>query len=1058
MLKETLLVDDIFQIDNILHIADVHIRNYKRHDEYRSVFQKLYDVCRDKVAENKNTIIYLAGDIVHSKTDMTPELIDLVTEFLDTLSRIAPTVLIAGNHDCNLNNRSRMDALSPIVSLINSEENNLFYLKETGVYSLQNIDFVLNSVYEDPSNFIIANDVDGDRKKIVLFHGAIDMASTDMGTFMKNKSLTMEKFDGYDYGMFGDIHKFQYLDVNCKFAYAGSLIQQNFGEGLIHGIIDWDIKNGKSKFIEIKNDWSFHTIEVEDGKIKKDSSNYSKNNIVRVKSTNTSNSDLFNIITDIKTKINVVDIRIQRISNKLTNTNQSSNKIIGDIRDIDYQNKLIKEYVRNKFNVNTDISNKIDEINSKINSKLKDTDIVRNVVWYPVKFEFENMFSYGKDNVINFDGMNGIYGLFAPNASGKSSILDALMFCLFDKCSRTFKASQVMNNRENNFKCKLHFMIGEIDYYIERVATRDKKGNAKVTVNFYYIKDGEKHSLNGEDRDGTNFTIRKYIGTYDDFILTAMSVQGNNTNFIDKAQRERKDLLAQFLDLDLFEELNSIATDEVKEVQALIKEFGKQDYSTKIANSKIKYKDCFDRLDELTSQKDYLQNTSEEINEEILKLNKQIVNIEDVNDDETIEELKYKYETIKQKISSCGVEIFDLELDLTGYNTKKENLMDLILKSKEDELVLKKQYLDSKKKLLTEKQSELKNAELKLDHCLAKIDNLKNHEYDPNCKFCIDNIFVKDAEHAKKSLWGLEQDRDELKIEVNSIQEEIRKNNSVYELYDELITLKSNLTEIEKQILNKEKNIYSKKEERVNLETVLEKLQVKIGKLETNKIHIENNIKIKNNLSEVTNKKQKILLEIKSLEDEIIELSGDLKIHEQIISECEKSIEKLKELEKEFYAYDYYLKAVNRNGVPYELIAEALPRVQTEANNILSQIVDFQVLFDTDGKSINTYIVYDDDRFWPLELSSGMEKFISSLAIRNALVQVSSLPRPNFIAIDEGLGVMDPNVLTNFSLFLDYLKTQFDFVIIISHIDVVRDIVDSQIEIKKENGYSKISF
>ena len=127
------------------------------------------------------------------------------------------------------------------------------------------------------------------------------------------------------------------------------------------------------------------------------------------------------------------------------------------------------------------------------------------------------------------------------------------------------------------------------------------------------------------------------------------------------------------------------------------------------------------------------------------------------------------------------------------------------------------------------------------------------------------------------------------------------------------------------------------------------------------------------------------------------------------------------------------------------------------SNNILSQIVEFQILFDTDGKSINTYIVYDDDNFWPLEITSGMEKFISSLAIRTALIQVSSLPRPNFIAIDEGLGVLDPSILTNFSVFLDYLKTQFDFVILISHIDIVRDIVDSQIEIKKENGFSKIN-
>jgi DNA repair exonuclease SbcCD ATPase subunit len=40
---------------------------------------------------------------------------------------------------------------------------------------------------------------------------------------------------------------------------------------------------------------------------------------------------------------------------------------------------------------------------------------------------------------------------------------------------------------------------------------------------------------------------------------------------------------------------------------------------------------------------------------------------------------------------------------------------------------------------------------------------------------------------------------------------------------------------------------------------------------------------------------------------------------------------------------------------------------------------------------------------------------------------------------------------------LDNWKTQFDFVTIISHLDQIRDVVDSLVEIKKENGYSKIS-
>lgn len=115
MVKEILHTNKILKVEKILHIADVHVRNFKRHEEYRGVFERLYEYCREKVKENRNTIIYLAGDIVHAKTDMSPELIDIVTEFLDTLSKIAPTILIAGNHDCNLNNTNRMDALSPIV-------------------------------------------------------------------------------------------------------------------------------------------------------------------------------------------------------------------------------------------------------------------------------------------------------------------------------------------------------------------------------------------------------------------------------------------------------------------------------------------------------------------------------------------------------------------------------------------------------------------------------------------------------------------------------------------------------------------------------------------------------------------------------------------------------------------------------------------------------------------------------------------------------------------------------------------------------------------------------
>ena len=148
---------------------------------------------------------------------------------------------------------------------------------------------------------------------------------------------------------------------------------------------------------------------------------------------------------------------------------------------------------------------------------------MKNIIWKPKTFEFSNMFSYGTNNVVDFSQMKGAYGIFAPNASGKSSLWDALSFCLFDKCSRTNKALDVLNYSKSKFDCKFNFEINGVDYFIERVGKKSpKRGTVKVDVNFYRIaEDGSTESLNGEERRDTNSIIRQYVGSYEDFILTA---------------------------------------------------------------------------------------------------------------------------------------------------------------------------------------------------------------------------------------------------------------------------------------------------------------------------------------------------------------------------------------------------------------------------------------------------------------------------------------------------------------------------------------------------------
>ena len=136
---------DIEKVNKIYHIADVHIRNLKRHKEYRDVFSHLYGHILTTMEEND--IIVIAGDIVHAKTDMSPEVVDLTQEFFTRLADLLPTIVIPGNHDANLNNTSRLDALTPIINAL--KHPNLFYLKDTGGWSLGNVTFVHQSVWDN---------------------------------------------------------------------------------------------------------------------------------------------------------------------------------------------------------------------------------------------------------------------------------------------------------------------------------------------------------------------------------------------------------------------------------------------------------------------------------------------------------------------------------------------------------------------------------------------------------------------------------------------------------------------------------------------------------------------------------------------------------------------------------------------------------------------------------------------------------------------------------------------------------------------------------------------
>jgi DNA repair exonuclease SbcCD ATPase subunit/DNA repair exonuclease SbcCD nuclease subunit len=1034
----------ITKIDKIFHVSDIHIRTLKRHREYREVFENM----QNYIAANstKNSIAVVTGDIVHSKLDMSPELVQMLVDFFNGFK--IPTIVILGNHDMNLNNMHRVDAVSPILDVINNK--NIIFIKDNGLFEFGGAVWNHMAVDKTPADYINARDFEASYK-IALHHGAVNTAKTDIGYQISNEHVTTELFAGHDITLLGDIHKpAQFLDTEKTIAYPGSLIQQNHGEALDHGILVWDVERRTADFVQIENDYGYVTIETQGPSIVSHPHRMPNKPRIRIKFNETSAADMKRLIATIRKKYDVQDITIQRTIGSI-DTSSTSSLAIGNVRDVEYQNVLLSDYIDSNFpQATAEEIDAIRHINRTINSKLPAVESIRHTTWHPISFEFDNMFSYGEGNVINFENLSDVCGLFAANTSGKSSLLDAITYTIFDKCSKTGKANEVLNNKKTTFRGVFKFEMNGIQYTIERRGTKKKEKHVKVDVEFYT----DTENLNGEERSDTNKSIRRYLGTYDDFILTAFSLQADNNNFIEKSQKERKDLLSQFLDITVFEQLYQLAADEIKETAGRLKDYKKTDFAELIIDADAIISKNQSTIQQLEQDEDTKQDLRNTLQEKIVSLIETKLpttydgpNIKILQRNET--ELESSIDTLQQDIESAEQLIVTSKQNITN---KKIQIKAINV----NELQTNLQTLSTLESDISELNRQCKLQQGIVNAKQEKINHLESHEYDPECKYCTSNVFIQDAIEAKNTI---DQDRTvlaDLTAQITDINDACDAL-GIYRIQE------SNFNKLKSEI-EKDQNILERLE--LQLQILESDLQTKESELETclerqdsfqkNITAIEHNEIVDTQISTCKSDIVTCTDEIKSIQEKIKSMYGAIEVAKTKKASALDNLEKYQKLETEYKAYEYYLDSVKRDGIPMDLVVKALPKIEAEINNVLNQIVDFNMVMNTDGKNINGYIIYDEDNYWPLELTSGMERFVSSLAIRIALINVSALPRPNFIAIDEGWGSLDAEHIASVVNLFDYFRTKFDFSIIISHVDSMRDMVDNLIEVNKQNGYSQI--
>jgi len=1064
-----LLKSPIQKYTHVIQIADIHIRLNKRHDEYREVFNVLYSKIK---TTPETTVIALVGDVFHSKSDLSPECVQMATEFFKNLADLRPLVLVAGNHDATLSNKNRLDSLTPIVDALN--HSNLFYLKTNGLYGFGNILWNNMGVFDPPENYIKGQDIPALYRNqyehvIALFHGAVDKAALETGYAISNPAIMTPLFDWHDIAMLGDIHKTQDLqeynpDQNKPCVhYVGSMIQQNHGEGLKgHGYSMWDLKTRSYQFYELENEFGYFTIDIHKGQVTTNLSDLPKKVHLRLKCHETIASEVKSIIAKLKERVQIIEIAYVRMDQEAEKKDfipLCKDIVLTDLSNVEYQNRLVKEFLEKKLKiVDTDKIEAILKINRSNNLLIKRDEFARNLKWKPIRFEWDNMFTYGEGNVIDFTSMDGVYGIFGPNRAGKSSIISAILFCLFDKFDRGSKGLHVRNAQSTTFRCKLEFDIAGTRYFIERNGETTRSGNVKVDVSFWKEVNGIKEELDGTARRDTNDIIRDYIGNYDDFILTAASFQTakNNVSFIDLGNSERKDLLVQFIGLNIFDRLHESANERNKELNTILKLHKDKNYPHEKSQNESALAHANTLIDEINKQVESLKKQIEDVNDQIvfetsnlIKLEEDVpTNVEQLNDrkisvETSVRQKKNALEDFRKLLVEKEAEVLEITAKIQQIETSN------LVESHKTYKTLTEKINDLKQKI------DLKKIEVKGK--IEKVERLKTYEYDPNCKYCISNSFVQDAMQAKTELTKDKKETDHMVRALEKLREEYTNYQWVEKAYETYTKLLNERSKVKDECGVLSRNIIVATNDLEKLETNLKIVTHQIELYHRNEVSVENNAKVQAKISAYKNTLTRLDVDLQKQNRQLIELSGKRELFKSNIDKLTITMKEIQELEYEFDSYQFYLSSVGRDGIPYQVICNTVPEIEKEVNSILSQVVDYTIQFETDGKNVVPYVVYDYGR-WPIELTSGFERFVASVAIRVALTNVSNLPKCSFLALDEGFGTLDPEHLASMYTLFSVLKSNFDFILVISHLDALKDAVDKQIEIKREGNFSKVIF
>ena len=921
----------------------------------------------------------------------------ILPEDLDKLKKILP-------FNCNLQ----------IETYENDNYDNTEIIKKlkTDLYDLENIDIKTNIIKNnDKKDKIILSN----RKEIIqqILKDSQITDNIDSNIIEWINQIISNNDSGIDKGKYSI--KFLKLNFSNMFNYSENN-QINFENFKENTIINLNGKNsyGKSVIIDIISFALYDSYARILSNVKKECSNVINND------KNYANCELLLYIGNnlylINRKYKRNKKRLIEILSFLYKLDTNSSQNIDDIYNINKKENVI--YIYNNTIYNKILIAKDSFVNKEIIELIgsKDSFIMQNIF-----LQYDNISIFNKNNgerkdllyqLLNLNQYNDIKNKYNVERRKINKDYECSMYLLekIDKTELENKIGQ-LNIDINEITKNISNCLNEKKILLDNI----EKNNKLLYVSNNINSLPKKEILNNQ--------LQELLSKIDILKIQKNECENQNINLcsydIDELIAKKKNIF----------DINISKTDLEKELQeyynrhkSIIKELKKKEILLK------KYKKIFSENNEkrknLEIEKNYIEyhlNNLNKNNENIIK-----------HTDKTMVDLLNEKDILSLRI---------------------ENIESIINKYEENIIKLKNEKKDN---------NNLKN---QIINCFFDYKNNINQMNDT-----IKMINYKDIYNKKERLILIKKEKEKIPIiNINNIINDIK-------------LLKEQINTIEKDIerTKNELNIHTKNEKSKKYNSHIDIL-IKESKLKkTNEYLIidskkeieilSDRINSINSMLDIYNKNENLIINEKINKEQekynlLVDKINDLRVKKLSYENTKKSIiEKLEDLNEEYKKFNN----INLEKIRYDCLCEVLDKfplfllkkylceISEYINNSLKTIINKNINIYEINDKINIDII--DNNNMKVHAIGGSENFIINLLFRCSICKICNYSSSsNLLIIDEQLSSLDnDNINKNLNEIFNFMSKYYSLVIIITHIDEIKDKINHKIEIKKINKYSHV--